>query len=112
MTYRSNAIDVDALHDRLEDLGEVWADADAAYKALDDMTKSVLSRCMVPHEGKSVAAAETLARRDEVFVSHLNSLAEARKNANRARVKYDSAKAWIELYRSKAATEREAMKLR
>ena len=104
--------DVDALHDRLGQLGEEWADKDAAFHLLDDMTKSVLSECMADHEDKSNAAAETLARRSEMYLHHLESLSDARKEMNRARVKYDSAKAWIELWRTRQATERAAMGLR
>lgn len=109
---RSNALDVDILHDRMVALGEVWADADAAFRAYDDLTKTMLSKAMAEYEGESVAAAETKARRSDEYVSHLNTLAEARRNANKARVAYDAAKLYVEVWRTNQATERAAMGMR
>jgi len=105
-------LDIEAAHARLEEIGSLWADADAAYNALDDVTKTVLSECMAEHEGESQAKAEAAARRSAPFKAHLEALAGARRRMNLARVKYDSARAYIELYRTEMATQRVAMGMR
>ena len=84
-----------------------WADKDSAYKALDDATKSILSECIASlNEELSATAAETKARRSPKFMEHLSDKAHARKECNRSRVNYDTYKAFVELVRSREATER------
>jgi hypothetical protein len=103
----------DAIAEELSKRGHAWADTDAALKALDEATKSVLSECMVAlGETGSIARAEMLARTDPVYKQHLEDLADARQAANRARVNYDTFQAWIDLKRSEQATQREQMKMR
>jgi len=90
-----------------------WADKDSAFKALDDVTKSVLSECIAElNEDLSMAASETKARRSQKYKAHLKALSEARRECNRARVKYDTYKAFAELLRSREATERALASLR
>ena len=114
MTNHPAAIDPDAIYHQLDELGLAFADADAAYKALDDATKTVLAEVMVDFSGteKSSAAQETHARASRIFKDHLAAVAAARRTCNRARVRYDSLKAWVELKRTAAATDRAMMNLR
>jgi len=101
-------IDADKLFHRLQELGEDWADKDAAYKALDDATKSVLAEQALQwtEQGKSAAEADTRARASQPYKDHLHALSEARRAANRARVNYENAKAWVDMKRTNASTER------
>jgi Mg2+/Co2+ transporter CorC len=94
--------------------GTVWADCDAAYFALDETKKDVLSACMarVNDQELSMVKIEQQARLMPEWKEHQAMLAEARLKMNTARVSFDAYKAYIELARSENATEREAMRLR
>lgn len=104
--------DPDKVAETLGKRGEAWADADAAYKALDEATKSVLSECMTDAGDVSVAKAEMLGRSDPRYRAHLEAVDKARRAASRARVSYDTFQVWIELKRSENATRRAEMSLR
>lgn len=98
--------------EELSKRGLVWADADAAFRALDDTTKTVLSEAIAAlNQNDSMAAKETTARRSTLYVDHLVALAAARKAANRAKVNLDVYKVYLELERTNAATERAQMAL-
>lgn len=105
-------LDPNRIAQELGKRGETWADADAAFKALDDVSKSVLSEAMADSGEKSVAAAEAHARRSEKYREHLAAVANARKACNRARVRFDTYRAWIELKRSAESTRRAEINLR
>ena len=107
-----DAFDPNHIAHELSERGLVWADADAAFRALDDTTKSVLSEAMSHSVEKSNAAAETEARRSQMYKMHLEALADARRVSNRARVNMDVYKIWIELMRSKESSRRAEMTLR
>ena len=109
---RLSELSPDKLHARLIELGEDWADKQAAADLLDDTTKTVLSQLTLKAEGKSQAERETKARADAEFGMHLQAVSEARRSANKARVNYDGAKIWIEMMRSIESTERAKMSMR
>jgi hypothetical protein len=46
------------------------------------------------------------------YVDHIQRMVEARKAANKARVRYDSGRAYIDLARSMESTRRAEMNLR
>ena len=109
MHSNSNLMDADGIATELGKRGQDHADKDAAYKLLDDMTKTVLAEQMVNYQSgtkTSVSDAEMRARASKEFREHLAILAAARREANRARVKYDTYRAWIEITRSNFSTER------
>jgi succinate dehydrogenase/fumarate reductase flavoprotein subunit len=108
----NSRFDPDAIAHELSKRGMEWADADAAYKALDDATKSVMANAMAGSPEKSNAASEADARRSDKFMKHLEALATARKTAARARVNFDVYKVWIELMRSQESSRRAEMTLR
>lgn len=116
MSFGDNSalLDADKIAAELSQRGLRWADTDAAFKALDDTVKSVLAECMIEHkpDASSVAEAEMRARADERYRNHLDALGKARREANRARVAYDTYRAWLELKRTNAATDRALMGLR
>lgn len=103
----------DKIAHELRERGEEWANADAAFRALDDTTKTVLSQISLSYaDEKSVAKAEMKARADERYTNHLDALAKARRSANLAKVRFDTFKVWIELKRSEMATQRAEMQMR
>ena len=107
-------IDPEAIATELSKRGMAWADANAAAEALEEAQKSVLAEVTNDYrpDAKSMAEAETLARADERYTRHVKAMVEARRMANRARVAFDTYKAWLELKRSQVATERAAMTMR
>lgn len=96
----------DEIFHKLEQAGYDWSDKEAAASMLEELTKTMLSECMTHWAMESNAAAETKARRDPVFKAHIEKTVEARRQANRAKVKYYSIQTWIDLRRTEAATER------
>lgn len=108
--------DPDKIAHELSKRGHAWADADAAYRALDDVTKTILAECEVEAQkdadNATQAAIERAGRVGAKYRGHLSALGEARKAANRAKVNYETYQVWIELKRSENATRRAEMGLR
>lgn len=96
--------------ERLRLAGENWADREAAASLLEETRKTVLAELMNQLEG-SVASRESVALADPSYRLHLVNMVTARKEANRAKVNFDSAKAWIELTRTAESSRRAEMKL-
>jgi len=105
-------MDADRIAQELSERGLAWADALAAADALEETKKSVLAELMVGSGGKSAAEKEMLALAAPEFRQHIESMVAARRQANRARVRFDTYKAWIELSRTNASTERALATLR
>jgi len=104
-------MDANEIHEKLVTAGEQWADMDAAASLLEETRKTVLAELMNRAEG-SMAARESIALADAAYRLHVANMVAARKEANRAKVKYDSAKAWCELVRTQEATKRAEMAMR
>lgn len=109
-------MDPEEIYTNLRARGDKWADCDAAYKALDDVTKTVLAECEIDarktDSNSTQAALERAGRTAGKYREHLVALADARRNSNRARVSYDTYQVYVELLRTKAANERAEMNLR
>jgi len=105
-------MDVDAIYEKLRVAGEDYADKEAAASILEETKKTLLAQLKTVSKAGSDAARETEAMASTGFTEHVNSMVEARRMANRAKVKYDSMKVWVELKRTEAANERAAMNLR
>lgn len=105
-------LDSDRAYDALIKAGEDWADKDAAACLLEENRKSVLAKYKNESGEKSDAARETLALCHDNYLEHVAMMVEARRIANRARVKYDSAKVLAEMRRSEESTRRAEMTLR
>lgn len=105
-------IDSDRVYEALVKAGEDWADKDAAANLLEETKKSTLAHIKTKSPEKSDAAKETLALCDPEYMQHLQLMVEARREANRARVKYDSARMLAEMRRSQEATKRAEMTMR
>lgn len=110
------SLDPEVLYANLRARGDKWADADAAYKALDDVTKTVLAECELEAKADETnttqAAIERAGRVAAKYRNHLSALSDARRQANRAKVSYETYQAYIELLRTKSANERAEANLR
>lgn len=96
----------------LSERGLAWADAQAAAEALEESRKSVLAEYTLSFDVKSMAEREAMALASPDYRDHVASMVKARQAANRARVRFDVYKVFVELTRSKIATEREALRMR
>lgn len=105
-------IDAEKLAIELRKRGDEWADKDAAYKALEEVQKSILSQAFLAVEGGSIAEKEARARASTQFAEHLEAIAKARTEANKARVAYDVYKTYVDLMRTNAAAQRVLVDLR
>ena len=93
--------------------GEDWADKESAADLLEETKRTVLAELMNQQPASmSVAAKEQVALADPAYRLHLTNMVSARKEANRARVRYDALKVLAELRRSEESTRRAEMGIR
>ena len=104
-THDGLLLEAEKLAGELRKRGDEWADRDAAYKALEDVQKTVLAELFMGYSG-SIAEREAASRADDAFKSHLASIADARQKANRAKVAYDVFKVYLEMVRTNASSHR------
>jgi hypothetical protein len=107
-------LDPDRIRERLEEVGNEWADKKSAYDALDDLSKTVLADITSNHlpSSSSKTEAEMKALKDDGYKKHLEEKASARREWLRAEVKWKTGNTWAELRRSRESTMREAMRIR
>ena len=105
------SFDVNKVTERIVELGEEWADQNAAADILEETKTALLSELKTYSMEKSDAAKETEAKANPKFREHLEAMVEARRIANRAKVNYEAAKTWTDLLRTKEANLRAEMKL-
>lgn len=110
--HNSAPMDPEKVAHELSERGLAWADANGAADALEETKKSVISEALLSATGKSHSEREAIALASPMVRDHIARMVDARKAANRARVRYDVYKTFIELERSRHATERAAMTLR
>lgn len=102
------------LYERLVKAGSNWADLNSAAELLEESKRSVRSQYAMEHLQKAgaIGKAEIAADADARYREHIAIMVAARKKANLAKVLYEGAKTYIDLYRSQQASERAAMNLR
>lgn len=100
------------LTDRLIDAGEKWADFNAAADMLEETRSTLLAKITKEHFELPAWKAEAASKGDPRYEEHIRAMVDARQAANRARVRYDSGKAFVELARSAESTRRAEMNLR
>lgn len=105
------SFDINNVTERIVELGEDWADKNAAADILEETKSALLSELKTFSMEKSDAAKETEAKANPKYKAHLESMVEARRVANRAKVNYEAAKTWTDLLRTKEANLRAEMKL-
>lgn len=103
--------DPDRIRERLSEVGEDWADKDAAASLLEETKKTLLAELMVGLDG-SKTDREMKALADPTYRLHITNMVTARKEANRARVRYETGKMWAELKRSQESTRRAEANIR
>jgi hypothetical protein len=100
-----NDFDPESTYRKLVESGEDWADREAAAAMLEETKKTVLAELKRGYQG-SEAERERNALADAAYKLHLTNMNTARKEANRARVRYDSAKVLAEMRRTQESTRR------
>lgn len=98
----------------LEILDIAWAEADAKARELEELQKPFLMELamQVRLASRSFSEAEAKALADIRYRNHLVGMVEARRQANLARARLNRMRTWIELIRTKEASERAMMGLR
>jgi hypothetical protein len=104
--------DPEKMYERIVAAGESWADAEAAAALLEETRKTVLAKLMNDSDMTSIAGKEMTALGSDDYKKFVEGMVKARAAANKARVKYDSAKILAELRRSQESTKRAEMSLR
>ena len=102
----------DEIHERLRLAGEEWAEKDAAANALEETKPTLLAELANQAVAGSEAAKKNLALSDSAYRLHLTNMVSARKEANRAKVRYETGKIWAELKRTQESTKRAEMNQR
>lgn len=98
----------DNIHQRLSELGNEWANAQAAAEILEESKKTLIAQLCTQSDEKSMAAKEMFALSHADYSEHIAAMVAARKDANKAKINYDNSKIWAELKRTEAANERAA----
>jgi hypothetical protein len=92
--------------------GEEWADKNAAADVLEETKKILLAQLTLQWPEDSMNKAEAKARSDPQYIQHIESMVNARKEANKARVRYDSIKSFEGMWRTHESTKRAEMGFR
>lgn len=103
--------DPDRIYKQLTECGEEWVDKNAAAELLEETRKTVLAELAAVEHG-SMAAKESAALANPAYKLHLTNMVAARKEANRARVRYDSMKVLAEMRRTQESTRRAEIGIR
>ena len=105
--------DPDRIYQNIVAAGEEWADKEAAAELLEETRKTVLAELMNAEEkGLSMAARESFALASPTYKLHVTNMVIARKEANKARMRYDAVKVLAEMRRSQESTRRAEMNIR
>lgn len=103
-------INPNEVYERLVTLGDEWSDANCAADLLEETKKTLMAQLFIQSKQSSVAAKEMEALQSKPYIEHIKAMVDARRRANRAKVKYDSARVYSELLRTQAANERATMR--
>ena len=94
--------------------GDEWAEADYTARLLEDTEKTLLAKLTIRYmdeiqeNGKKRSAAESEARAmaSIEYQGHIEMRAQAKRNANKARVAYDTMRSFSELWRTEQSSLR------
>lgn len=103
--------DPEAIYRRLNDAGDEWVDKNAAAEILEETKKTVIAEIMNGLNGPA-SERERIALADSIYRLHLTNMVTARKDANRARVRYDSVRVLAEMRRTQESTRRAEANIR
>ena len=113
--HNSGTLSPEHMAHELSRRGHEWADKHAAAEVLEQTIKSILAEIAQDYRqsGKtSMTEAESLARADKRYRQHVAEMVAARREANKARVNFDVYRSFIEMARTKEATQRAEMSMR
>ena len=99
-----------SIYERLTEAGEEWADKHEAAELLEGTLKTMHSQCAMKYkqDGCAMNEAEHRANFDGDYIRARRAAIEARKDANKAKVRYRAAEAWFEAQRTAEASHRAA----
>lgn len=103
--------DPERIFQQLIDAGEDWSDKDAAANLLEETKKTLLAELMQGFDGSN-AERERCALADVTYKLHLKNMTAARKESNRARVRYDAMRVLAEMRRTQESTRRAEASIR
>lgn len=103
--------DPDWIYQNLIKSGEHWADKEAAASLLEETKKTVLAEQAVYYRNTnmSISESEQRALAGGNYREHLDKMIEARKEANKAKVRYQSMQTLADLRRTEQSTRRVEM---
>jgi len=113
-------IDVDREVAAVTAFGLEWAEKHETASLLEETKKTLLAQLIGEimaasrkdgKKGVSFAQAEMEALADVRYEAHLNEMTQARREANKARVRHETAGVRLEMLRSLMANRREEMRL-
>lgn len=106
-------LDPDKIYNITLSAGDDWADKNAAAHSMEEMKKTVLAQQSLVYikEGLSVSKSEVMALCSDEYINHIRDMVEARKLANKARVKLDLLKVLAEMRRTLEVTRRAEIQL-
>ena len=109
-----NRFDPNVLMKRAEELGDDWAEKDAAFGMLDDTKKNLVGKLMssLLDDGIPTTKAEHYAHAKKEYADYIKDLGEARREKNKASGKYKTYLKWIDLIQTKEANQRAEMKIK
>lgn len=100
-----------AIYAEIVRTGDAWADKDAAAAILEETKKTVHSEIFNSQpQTLSVSVREHAANADAAYKLHVINMVTARKEAHKAKVRFDGAKLLADLRRSEESTRRAAMR--
>ena len=102
--------DPSELASELSKRGLEWADAEAAASSLEEAKKSLVAELSLQYPGESKASAEMKALADPAYKLHVTQMIAARKEANRALVRYRVYQVFVDLERTQESTKRAELK--
>ena len=99
---------------KLEKLGGEWSELNCAASLLEDTSKSVLAQLCLNYlpSAKTAARAKLMGEASQDYMEHIKKACEARKLSNISKVNFDAFKVYLDLERTKQATDRAQMSMR
>ena len=104
--------DAEAIFHKLTESGEDWADKDSAANLLEQNKNILLADLELDAPADTEKARERFARAHASYKEHIAVMITARREANKAKVKYECLRVLAELRRTEASTRRAEMMLR
>lgn len=102
----------DEAYNKIVAAGDRWAEANFQAQQLEDTEKTFLYQLaldLMDVEQVSMATAEKIARGSTEFEAFVKRKCEVRREANKARVRYDAVRVLADMRRTEAANERKAL---